>query len=118
MKMLAVCAYDQFCQMQNIAWRRPNYHQDEATIAVPNEKDLDMLISAGSKRMATFLQCLKETFADPSEILRAEWIDLKDNVLSINHPVKRHLPGYSPPLSTRLQSMLENLPKTNRRIFP
>jgi hypothetical protein len=43
---------------------------------VPDEKDLDLLISSASKRMATFLMCLKETFADP-EILHSEWIDLK-----------------------------------------
>jgi hypothetical protein len=35
--------------------------------------------------MATYLPYLKETFADPGEILRAEWIDLKGNVFSINH---------------------------------
>lgn len=117
MKMLATCAYDGFAQMQGIAWKRPNYHQNEATIPVPDEKDLDMLISAASKRMAAFLQCLKETYADPSEILRCEWIDLKDQVLSINHPVKFHYPGkYT--LSTRLTAMLNALPRKNKRIFP
>jgi integrase/Zn ribbon nucleic-acid-binding protein len=117
MKMLAVCAYDCFCQMQGISWKRPNYHQNEATIAVPDEKDLDLLISAASKRMATFLLCLKETFADPSEILRCEWIDLKGNVLSINHPVKFHYPGKYE-LTTRLVSMINALPQKNKRIFP
>jgi integrase len=117
MKMLAVCAYDDFCQMQGIVWRRPTYHQNEATIAVPNEKDLDMLISAASKRMATLLLCLKETFADPSEILRADWIDLKDNIFSINHPVKFHYPGKYE-LSPRLVSMLNALPREHKRIFP
>ena len=117
MKMLATCAYDGFVQMQGITWKRPNYHQNEATIPVPDEKDLDMLISAASKRMAAFLQCLKETYADPSEILRCEWIDLKDQVLSINHPVKFHYPGkYT--LSTRLTAMLNALPRKNKRIFP
>jgi integrase len=117
MKMLAVCAYDSFCQMQEIIWKRPTYHQNEATITVPDEKDLDLLISAASKRMATFLLCLKETFADPSEILRAEWIDLKDNVFSINHPVKFHYPGKYE-LSHRLTCMLNALPRVNKRIFP
>ena len=117
MKMLATCAYDQFCHMEKMAWNRPTYHQNEATIMVPDEKDLDLLINAASKRMATFLLCLKETFAAPSQILRAEWIDLKDNVLSINHPVKFHYPGKYE-LTPRLVSMLNALPRKNKRIFP
>jgi hypothetical protein len=39
---------------------------------------------ASGKGMATFLGGLKQTFADLSEILRAEWIDLKGNIFSIN----------------------------------
>ena len=117
MKMLAVYAYDAFCLMQGIVWKRPVYHQNEATVMVPDEKELDMLISAASRRMATYLQCLKETFADPSEILRADWIDLKDNVFSINHPVKFHYPGKYE-LSHRLVCMLNALPRKSKRIFP
>jgi integrase/rubredoxin len=117
MKMLATCAYDAFCKMQGIAWKKPIYKQNEATVDVPDEKDLDMLISAARKRMATFLGCLKETFADPSEILRCDWIDLKYNVLSINHPVKGHLPGKYE-LSQRLVCMLNALPRKDKRIFP
>lgn len=48
--------------------------------SIHNKKDLDLLISTASKRMATFLQGLKVTFADPGEILRLEWVDLKDNI--------------------------------------
>jgi len=117
MKLLAVCAYNVFCQMEGIVWKRPKYRQNEATIMVPDEKDLDLLIAAGSKRMSTFLLCLKETFADPTEILRCEWIDLKDKVLSINHPVKYHNPGKYE-LSIRLTGMLNALPRTDKRIFP
>jgi integrase len=116
MKMLAVYAYDAFCQMQEIKWKRPTYHQNEATIMVPDEKDLDVLISAAGKKLSTFLLCLKETFADPSEILAAEWIDLCDRVLSINHPVKFHYPGKYE-LSQRLTCMLNALPRKSKRIF-
>jgi len=116
-KMLATYAYDAFCKMQDIEWNMPVYRQGETTLNIHNEKDLDLLISAASRRMATFLQCLKETFADPGEILRAEWLDLKDNVFSINHPVKGHLPGKYE-LSPRLVAMLNALPQKDKRIFP
>jgi integrase/rubredoxin len=116
MKMLAVYAYDAFCAMQGLAWNRPIYQQNEATIYVPDEKELDLLISAARKKMATFLGCLKETFADPSEIINAEWKDLKDNVFSINHPVKNHWPGKYE-LTPQLTAMLNALPRKNKRIF-
>jgi integrase len=117
MKMLATCAYDAFCQMQGITWRRPTYQQNQATIYVPDEKELDLLISAAPRRkMATFLGCLKETFADPAEIIPAEWIDFKGNILSINHPVKGHLAGKYE-LTPQLCAMINALPRKNKRIF-
>ena len=116
-KMLATYAYDAFCKMQGIQWNMPTYRQGETTLYIHDEKDLDLIISIASKRMATYLQCLKETFADPGEILRLEWIDLKDNILSINHPVKGHLPGKYQ-LTPRLTAMLNSLPRTDKRIFP
>jgi hypothetical protein len=58
--------------MEHITWDMPKYTQNEATVYVPDEKQLDRLINAASKRFATLLCCLKETFADPSEILRCE----------------------------------------------
>jgi integrase len=117
MKMLAVYAYDAFCRMQDIKWKRPVYRQNEATVAVPDEKDLDLLISGARRKLATFLLALKETFADPSEVLRAEWVDLAGDVFSINHPVKGHLPGKYQ-LSRRLVAMLNALPRKDKRIFP
>jgi integrase/ribosomal protein L37AE/L43A len=116
-KMLATYAYDAFCQMQGIKWNMPAYHQGETTLYIPEEKDLDLLISAASRRFATYLQCLKETFADPGEILRLEWIDLKDNVLSINHPVKGHLTGKYE-ITPKLIAMLNALPRKEKGIFP
>jgi len=116
-KMLATYAYDAFCKMEGIQWSMPTYHQGETTLYIHNEKDLDLIISIASKRMATYIQCLKETFADPGEILRADWIDLKDDVLSINHPVKGHLPGKYQ-LTPGLLTMLNALPRKDKRIFP
>ena len=102
--------------MKDITWKRPTYQQNEATIYVPDEKELDLLISAARKKMATFLGCLKETFADPSEIIFAEWKDLKENVFSINHPVKNHWAGKYE-LTPQLTAMLNALPRKNKRIF-
>ena len=116
-KMLACYAYRQFAKMENISWEMPHYRQKETMLTCPDERDLDALINAArSKKMAAFLQTLKETYADPSEILFAEWIDLKDRTLTINHPVKNHLPGKNE-LSYRLVAMINALPRKDKRIF-
>jgi integrase len=110
-KMLATYAYDSFCKMEKIEWTKPKYKQQETMIDVPDEKDLDALISSTySKKMTAFLQCLKETFADPGEILRLEWRDIKGNVITINHPVKGHLPGQVE-VSGKLIALLNALTK-------
>jgi integrase len=117
-KMLACYAYRLFAKMENIAWEMPRYRQEETVLYVPDEKDLDQLISASqSKTMSTFLQCLKETYADPGEILRLEWREIKDNIISIAHPVKGHLPGQIE-VSNRLIVMLNALPQKDKRVFP
>jgi integrase len=119
-KRLACYAYGAFCTMEKISWTMPKYTPDDAQIYVPDEKDLDTLIHAAkSKMMAAFLQTLKETFADPTEILRLEWIDFreKEQIITINHPVKNHLSGHVQ-ITPRLVGMLNGLPKNNVRIFP
>lgn len=117
-RMLATYAYDAFCKMQGITWSKPKYRQEESQVNAPDEKDLDALImSARSKRMATFLQCLKETYCDPSEILALEWREIKENVIFIVHPCKGHRTGHYT-ISGRLISMLSALPKNDKRVFP
>jgi integrase len=116
-KMLATYAYDAFCKTEGMSWEPPGYRQQDSEIYDPDERDLDQLIAAThSKRMTAYLQCLKETFADPKEILTLEWKDIKDNVISINRPVKGHLSGKIE-VSTKLIAMLEALPKNSKLIF-
>ena len=72
MKMLVVQAYDIMAtKILKITWTRPKYKQEDQLPFVPEEKELDQVIAAcKSRRMATYLQTLKETYADPGEILR------------------------------------------------
>jgi len=117
-KMLFVYAYDAFTRMLKITWEPPKYKQEETLPFVPEESELDQLIAAcRGKRMAAFLQCLKETYADPGEVLGLRWIDISDNIITINKPVKGHLPGQIQ-VSNKVLAMLNSLPKTSERIFP
>ena len=117
-KIQYVYAYDNFAKMLKILWQIPKYAQEENLPFVPEEKEVDQLIAfCHSKRMAAYLQTLKETFADPSEALRIKWIDITDNIVTINYPVKGHLAGQIQ-VSNKLIAMLNSLPKTSERIFP
>lgn len=79
-------------------------------------KEKRNIAACRSKRMVAFLQALKETFADPGEILKLQWTDISDNALNIR-PVKGHKPRQLN-ISSKLVAMLNNLPRTSERIFP
>jgi len=119
-KALAVCAYDVFTKTQKLIWCPPKYTPEETLPFIPEESELDQLIAAcRSRRMAAYLQTLKETFADPGEALKLRWIDVdyKNNVITINRPVKGHKPRQIN-VSNKLLAMLAALPKTSQQIFP
>lgn len=120
-RILAVYAYDIMAtKILHIEWTRPKYTQEESLPFIPEEAELDQLIAAcRSRRMAAYLQTLKETFADPGEALRLRWIDFsaKDNTITINKPVKRHSPRQLQ-ISNKLATMLNALPRNSERIFP
>ena len=116
-KLQFVYAYDSFAKMLKIPWEPPHYTQEENTPFIPYEKELDQLISfCRSKKMATYLQCLKETFADPSEALRIRRIDVTGNIVTINFPVKGHYTGQLE-VSNKLIAMLNSLPVTSEKFF-
>ena len=117
-KALAVQAYDLFCKMQGLDWIKPKYKGKETALVIPDEKDLDALMSASqSKCMTAFLQCAKETFCDPGEILALEWSEIKGNIITIAHPVKGHYTGQYE-VSGRLIALLNRLPRKDKRVFP
>ncbi len=116
-KMQAVYAYDAMTRMLRIDWVKPKYRQQETLPFIPEEKELDQLIAGcRSRRMAAFLQTLKETFADPGEALKLRRIDVGGNIITINGTVKGHSPRQIK-VSNRLIAMLKALPKTSERIF-
>ncbi|MGQ9642199.1 MAG: hypothetical protein ACUVUF_08840 [Candidatus Bathycorpusculaceae bacterium] len=111
-KLQYVYAYDAFCRMLGLSWNPPKYKREESLPFIPDEAELDQLIAAcRSRRMAAYLQTLKETFADPGEVLRLRWIDVSGNVVTINNPVKGHLPRQIE-VSNKLIAMLNALPKS------
>ena len=118
-RLLSVQAYNAFTKMLDIAWTPPRYKREESLPFVPEESELDQLIAAArSRRMAAFVQTLKETFADPGEALGLRWIDIdfKNGIVSINHPVKGHNPRQRK-VSGKLLAMLNALPRKSKLVF-
>ena len=60
--------------------------------------------------MIAYLQCLKETFADPGEVLAIKRKEIKGNIVQIARLFKGHYPGEYE-VSNILVSGLNNLPK-------
>ena len=119
-KMLYCYAYNAFANMLKLQWDMPTYKQEDYDPFVPDETELDALINASkSKLLVAFLQCLKETFGDPGEVLRIKWIDVDFNnkAISIRYPVKNHLTGTFQ-VSNRLLAMIDALPRKTERVFP
>ena len=120
MKMQYCYAYNAVATMLKLSWNQPKYKQEEIIPFIPYEPEIDALINAcRSRRLAAYLQCMKETYGDPSEVLRIQWIDIleKEQVIKINHPVKGHLPR-ALQVTNKLLSMINSLPKTSERVFP
>ncbi|MGQ9640678.1 MAG: tyrosine-type recombinase/integrase [Candidatus Bathycorpusculaceae bacterium] len=100
-----------------IAWKPPKYDAVHEIPFIPTEQELDQLIAASGKKVAAFLQLLKETGARCGEITKLTWtdIDFQQKVVRIKAE-KGSMPRMAP-ISTKAMEMLNNLPKTSDRIF-
>lgn len=116
-KMQVSYAYDALTKMLKLSWTMPTYRQEETLPFIPELNEIDALISsARTHRLAAYLQCLKETMADPTEGLRLKWTDITGNCITINQPVKNHNPRRIS-VSSQLIAMLNMLPKESEYIF-
>jgi hypothetical protein len=116
-KMQVCYAYNALAKMLKLTWTMPTYKQEENLPFIPSCQEIDALVSgARSRRLAAYLQTLKETMADPTEAVRLRWVDLNENSITINKPVKNHN-ARQVPISNRLEAMLKTLPRTSEYIF-
>ncbi len=116
-KMLLCYAYESFMKMENLKWIRPRYRQGESFPFIPTEQEIDQLIAATSKKISTFLQGLKDTGADPGELVKLRWIDINKETRTLNiTPIKGHNPRVSK-VSEQFMNMLERLPKASEVVF-
>jgi integrase len=85
---------------------------------LPLEEEINALIVGSSKKVAAFLQLLKEVWCRAGEGWQLKWADVDQahNLITINSPEKNGLPRQFK-VSDRLIAMLNRLPKKNERVF-
>jgi len=107
-----------FYKFNGITAQLPNYKIQPKIAFIPTEAEIDQLISGCKHRLATFLQTLKETACRYGEAYALEWTDFdsENQTITINHPEKGSLPR-QPHISTQLQAMINQLPRTSNKIF-
>ncbi|MDI6691385.1 MAG: tyrosine-type recombinase/integrase [Candidatus Bathyarchaeota archaeon] len=119
-KELMVEAYSSFLAFLGGKWEPPRYRRVEKLPFIPTEREIDDLIAGCShtKKLAAYLQLLKETGMRSGEACKLKWtdIDFVNGTVSIT-PEK----GSSPrilKISNKLIAMLNALQKDSTNIFP
>jgi len=117
-KQRATNAIRLYYKTNNIQTELPKYKTEERIPFIPQEQELDQLISGTKHQLATFLQTLKETAARYGEALRLKWTDLdtENTTLTFNQPEKGSRPRTAK-ISNKLLIMLSALPHATPNIF-
>ena len=72
----AVDAYTSFLRMLGMTWNPPRYKRVQKLPFIPLEKEIDDLIAGCGRKVATFLQLLKETGMRAGEAWKLKWTDI------------------------------------------
>jgi len=109
--------YVAFAKMCGIPFERPKYKRVDKLPFVPTEGEVDQLIAGCGKKVATYLQLLKETGMRAGEAWQLLWteVDNENNTVRVT-PEKNSNPRMLR-VSRKLIAMLNNLPKASNRVF-
>jgi integrase len=113
----AVTGYNSFAVMIGLEWEPPKYKRVRKLPFIPQEREIDNLISGCNRRTATFVKLLKETGIRSGEAWILEWIDVYCTNRSVSITPEK---GSNPrilPISTELVAMLKSLPKKSDKLF-
>jgi len=118
-RSIAIKAYSKYLEVHGGKWIQPKVKQTRKLPFIPLERELDQLIGGAYRKMAAFLQLLKETGLRSGEVWRLEWtdVDFEARTLILNRPEKYGKPRMLE-ISSTLMAMLKSLPREERHIFP
>ncbi len=117
-KQVFIVAYQSFATTYNLQWKKPKTRVERKIPFIPSEELVDQLIAGCGKKMATFLQTLKDTAARTAEASKIKWseIDEKQCTIRINNPVKGSNARIVK-VSPKTIAMINNLPRTTEFVF-
>jgi len=117
-KIIAIKAYSKFLEFYKGSWEPPKIRSYRRLPFIPLERELDQLIGAANKKLAAFLQLLKETAMRSGEAWRLKWtdVDFERQTVTLNLPEKHSKPRIFK-VSSTLLAMLSMLPKEDEKIF-
>ena len=113
----AVTACTSFLKMFGRTWSPPKYNRVRKLPFIPQEVEVDKLISGCNRKTCAFLQLLKETGMRSGEAWNMVWVDLnfENRTVSVT-PEKGGNPRVLP-ISSGLIAMLKAFPKTSDKVF-
>ncbi|MCS7114451.1 MAG: site-specific integrase [Candidatus Bathyarchaeota archaeon] len=119
-KELMVEAYSSFLLFFGGKWEPPKYRRVEKLPFIPIEREIDDFIAgcSNTKRLAAYLQLLKETAMRSGEASKLKWTDVDFENAAVRVTPEK---GSSPrilKISSKLMAMLNALPKNYITIFP
>jgi integrase len=111
-------AYTKFLEVNGFSWKKPKCKVERKIPFIPTEQELDTLIAGSGRKLAAFLQLLKETAMRAGEAKSLHWtdVDFERRLITLNNPEK----GSNSRIwkvSQRLIDMLNALPKEGEYIF-
>jgi len=117
MKEHAVVGYTCYLKMHGITWEPPKYRRIAKIPFIPTETEVDQLIASCNKKVATFLQLLKETGMRSGEAWGLEWIDFNFEERTVRVTPEKGGNPRQLKISNKLIAMLNSLPKDQPRPF-
>ena len=109
-------AYQDWCKWNGFEYTPLRFKRNDKLPYVPSESDIDQLIAGNGRKIASFLQFLKESACRPIEAWRVtpEDIDLNQQVCYINKPAKGSNPRVFK-MSDKLTAMVTRLIRETSR---
>jgi integrase len=85
-----VACYKSYARIMKIPWEPIRVKYEPKEPFLPTHEEMNALINAASKRLATFLQVAKTTGGRVGELCKIRWIDIdtEKNTISINNAEK------------------------------
>jgi integrase len=104
-------------KLKQIPFEMPRYQRVDSLPFVPQEREIDQLISACGNKTAVFLQFLKETGCRPGELWNLKWKDLNPGTASVTIAPEKGSNARQLRMSSRLVAMLNGLARRYEYCF-